>query len=333
VQASVFNGEATLAAGSQFVRLKKNDTLTVDANNPAGYIVAKGVDSVPLDRWNSERRAYQDAYSYNNNGYQGLNAKAYGLQDLGYYGGFMNVPGYGLAWQPYGASNWMGWDPYNSGSWVYTGGFGYAWASAYPWGWLPYHYGSWVNTPAYGWFWVPGNSFGGGGTYTNWQATAPVVKAPPGYTAPTAPSVPLAGPRPTIMVGRIGNSPAYLPDGRVPPNFRSVIQDHSGLVGTTNPSSFASGGQGANGGSQNARSMNAPRSNAVHSGHVFVAPPPAASGSMPNWTGGGFGSSGMGGGGMGSSAQHSSAPMHSGSGGTHASGTASSHGGTSSNPK
>ena len=71
-------------------------------------------------------------------------SSAFGYQDLAYYGGFMSVPGYGLAWQPYGASSWMGWDPYMSGAWAFTPGFGYAWASAYPWGWLPYHYGAWA---------------------------------------------------------------------------------------------------------------------------------------------------------------------------------------------
>ncbi|HZD30979.1 MAG TPA: DUF6600 domain-containing protein, partial [Candidatus Angelobacter sp.] len=230
VQAAVFNGEATLATGSQFVRLKKTDTLTVDANNPAGYIVAKGPDATPLDRWNNERHDYQNAYAYNNYGYGSRGMSAYGYSDLAYYGSFQSLPGWGMAWQPYGASNWLGWDPYSSGAWVLASGGQYAWASAYPWGWMPYHYGSWVYAPAGGWFWVPGKSFSNGGIVTNWQATAPVVKGPAGYTAPSAPSVPIAGPRPTIMVGRIGNAPAYLPDGPVPPNFRSVIQDHSGLV-------------------------------------------------------------------------------------------------------
>ena len=146
--------------------------------------MAKGVDSLPLDRWNSERSAYQTVYAYNNTGYGSYGSPAlagYGFQDLAYYGGFFNAPGYGLVWQPYGASSWIGWDPYISGAWAFTPGFGYAWASAYPWGWLPYHYGAWGFTPGIGWFWAPGNSFGNGGIVTAWQPSAPVVKGPPGY--------------------------------------------------------------------------------------------------------------------------------------------------------
>src|SRR5208283_5394974 len=184
VQAAVFKGEAQLANNNQFVRIARNDTLTLDATNPDGFVLAKGVDNLPLDRWENERAAYQTAYSYNNYGYGSPRLSAFGYQDLAYYGGFMNVPGYGLAWQPYGVSSWMGWDPYMSGAWAFTPGFGYAWASAYPWGWMPYHYGSWAYLAGTGWFWYPGNSFNNGGAVMNWQATTPVVKGPPGYTAP-----------------------------------------------------------------------------------------------------------------------------------------------------
>ena len=331
VQAAVFSGETTLASGGQFVRLKKDDTLTVDASNPGGYIVAKGVDTIPLDRWNNERHAYQDVYAYNNYGAGSKGLSGYGYQDLAYYGGFMNVPGYGLAWQPFGASNWLGWDPYNSGAWTYLGGFGYAWASAYPWGWMPYHYGYWANMPTYGWFWVPGNSFSNGGVVTNWQGIAPVVKAPNGYAPPTPPVIAANGPRPSIMVGRIGNAPAYLPDGRIPPNFRSVIQDHSGLAGQNVRSSFAAGGPGAYGASHNSRAINAPRANTAQNAHVFATPPP--SGAMPSAMSGGYVPPASYGGGMGTAAHQSAAPMHNASGGTHVSGSSGGHGGTSGTPK
>ena len=146
-EVAVFNGEAQLENGAEVVKIKKNDTLTLDSTNPAGFMVAKGVDSFPLDRWNSERAAYQTAYAYNNAGfgtYGGPQLAGFGYQDLAYYGGFINMPGYGMAWQPYGVSSWMGWNPYVAGAWAFTPGLGYAWASAYPWGWMPYHYGSWA---------------------------------------------------------------------------------------------------------------------------------------------------------------------------------------------
>ena len=187
VEVAVIDGEAQLQNNAELVKIKKNDTLTVDATNPAGFTVAKGVDSLPLDRWNNERAAYQTVYAYNNTGYGSSALAGYGYQDLAYYGGFMNVPGYGMVWQPYGASSWMGWNPYIAGAWAFTPGFGYAWASAYPWGWLPYHYGAWGYSPGVGWFWAPGSTMGNGGIVTNWQPTTPVVKGPPGYTPPAPP--------------------------------------------------------------------------------------------------------------------------------------------------
>ncbi len=300
VRAAMLSGEATMDNGGQLVRLKKNDTVTVDATNSTGYVLAKGVDSLPLDRWNSERKAYQEAYAYNNTGYGGKSLAASGYSDLAYYGAFMNVPGYGMAWQPFGASSWAGWDPYLSGTWNYLGGMGYVWASAYPWGWMPYHYGTWANVPAYGWLWVPGNSLSNGGVVTNWQATAPVVKAPAGYSAPVPPNAAASGSHPAIMVGRIGNSPAYLPDGPVPPNFRSVIQDHSGLVGLNAGSSFR-GNTGSSYTAANSRAVSPARASTGQNGHVFATP--QASGMTPGmmnygyegpgWAGGrGRGSSG-----------------------------------------
>jgi hypothetical protein len=269
VEVSVFNGEAQLVNNAEIVKIKKNDTLNSDANNSAGFTTAKGVDGIPLDRWNNERAAYQTVYAYNNTGYGSYGVPGgYGFQDLGYYGGFLSLPGYGLVWQPYGASNWLGWNPYLCGAWAFTPGFGYVWASAYPWGWLPYHYGAWGYSPGVGWFWAPGNTMGKGGIVTNWQPTSPVVKGPPGYTAPVAPVVPTNGPRPSILVGRIGQTPAYLPGGPVPPNFASVI-DHSRINGLTAPTGGATSGGGGVTAARNSRATNLRGSS---TGNTFAAP-------------------------------------------------------------
>jgi len=273
VQVSALNGEVELTASSQLLKLKKNETLTLDSANPGAPVVAKGIDSLPLDRWNSERTAYQTAYSYNNNPYGSKSIGAFGYQDLAYYGNFMTVAGYGLAWQPYGASSWAGWDPYMSGVWAFTPGLGYAWSSAYPWGWLPYHYGAWAYAGGVGWFWTPGNSMNGSGVATNWQPTSPVLKSPTGYVQPKPPTPAAGGGNPAILVGHIGGSPAYLPGGPVPPNFRSVITDHSGLAGMKPGSSFATGSAGSSAASHNSRAMSAARPTTAPTGHVFAAPP------------------------------------------------------------
>jgi hypothetical protein len=337
VRAAMFSGEATVDSGGQLVRLKKNDSLTVDATNPSGYILAKGVDSLPLDRWNNERHAYQEVYAYSNTGYGGKSLAASGYSDLAYYGSFMNVPGYGMAWQPFGASNWTGWNPYLSGTWNYLGGAGYVWASAYPWGWMPYHYGSWANVPAYGWLWVPGNSLNNGGVVANWQPTAPVVRAPNGYSAPVPPSVSASGSHPAIMVGRIGNSPAYLPDGPVPPNFRSVVQDHSGLAGVRSRSTVG-GSTSTFNSPGNSRAVNPARSTAAQNGHVFATPP--APRSTPGMMDDGFASPGWSGGrGMGNPAHQSASPMNSAGsaartgGAAHTGGSTAARGSASTSPK
>ena len=278
VQAAVLKGEAQFDNSTQLVRIKKNDALTVDATNPAGFILAKGVVSVPLDRWNNERAAYQTVYAYNNYDYGSKGLSAYGFQDLAYYGGFMTLPGYGMVWQPYGVSSWMGWDPYMSGAWAFTPGLGYAWASAYPWGWLPYHYGAWGYQYGIGWFWCPGNSFSGGGAVTNWQATAPVVKGPAGYTPPAPPIMSSSGPRPSLQVGQIGRMPAYIPGGPVPPNFRSVITDHSGITGTTASTTGVPGGRGSSAAALNFRAANlSGTNNPPANGNTFVTPKPGTS--------------------------------------------------------
>jgi hypothetical protein len=322
VQVAALSGEVELASSNQPVRLKKNETLTLDSANPNGAMVATGVDSLSLDRWNSERAAYQTAYSYNNNPNGGRQLGAFGYQDLAYYGNFMNVPGYGLAWQPYGATSWAGWDPYMSGVWAFTPGFGYAWSSAYPWGWMPYHYGSWAYQGGMGWFWVPGNSLNGGGVAANWQPSAPVVKGPVGYVPPRPPTPSASGASPLVMVGRIVSSPAYLPDGPVPPNFRSVITDHSGLAGMNSGSSFATGSTGASGAAHNSKALSPARASTVPTGHVFAAPDSSVGtfvghGAQSGWSEGYWGAT---------SAHSSGTSEHNSGGTTHSSGTSHSTG-------
>jgi len=285
-QVAVLSGEAELENNGQIARLKKNDAVTVDSTNPAGMVMAKRVESLPLDRWNNERASYQNAYSYNNNGYGTKSMSGSGYSDLAYYGSFMSLPGYGMVWQPYGVSSWMGWDPYNAGAWAFAPGFGYTWASAYPWGWMPYHYGAWSYLAGTGWFWYPGKSFNNGGVVTSWAPTAPVVKAPVGYSAPTPPVVSTSGPAPAILVGRIGTAPAYLPGGPVPPNFRSVITDHSGLVGTNSPAVGGRTGASFASATHNSRAVAISQAAATQGGHVFFPPANSVGGMSPGFSGG-----------------------------------------------
>lgn len=84
---------------------------------------------------------------------------AYGINDMSYYGSFMDAGGCGSMWRPYFAS--AAWDPYSNGAWAYYQGAGYSWVSPYPWGWTPYHYGSWSFCDGTGWGWQPGGGWNG----------------------------------------------------------------------------------------------------------------------------------------------------------------------------
>jgi hypothetical protein len=71
------------------------------------------------------------------------------------YGNWVNVPGYGMAWQPAVSPGWRPY--YDGGHWEYTDA-GYFWQSDYPWGDITFHYGRWAYTDA-GWVWVPGYDY------------------------------------------------------------------------------------------------------------------------------------------------------------------------------
>src|SRR5271157_2534658 len=275
LQMAVFKGNVQLENQPQLVSVKKNETLTLDPNQPSDYKVTHGTEQLPVDAWNREREAYDAAYAHNS-GYGGPKT-GYGLQDLNYYGEYFYAPGYGYAWQPYGFANSMiGWSPYCNGAWGFVPGFGYTWASGYPWGWLPYHYGSWAYIGGgVGWAWLPG-SYTGPWYANNFQATPVVVKPPAGWQPVTAPSSATSNsPKPTILVGKAAGSPAYIPGGRIPPNFSSVIAGRNvgPSAATSNlvlpnarynraaiPNVFATTSTGRNG----------------SSGHVFAAPAAAS---------------------------------------------------------
>ena len=183
------------------------------------------MDGISYDAWNNERAAYTSAYTQSASTFGGPSVSGYGLQDLNYYGGFFYMPGYGYAWQPYGVAGMAGWNPYMAGAWMFNQGLGYSFVSAYPWGWLPYHYGSWAYAPNVGWAWLPGNgsNYRGNGIVTSFQPTPVISRAPAGFTVVQPPSVVTTRPQ-TILVGQhITGGMAYIPGGRVPPNFRSVL--------------------------------------------------------------------------------------------------------------
>jgi hypothetical protein len=130
--------------------------------------IAKNVESYDqLDSWDKKAAEYHagtpPVSALNSSPY------AYGLNDMGYYGSFMNAGGCGSMWRPYFAS--AAWDPYSNGAWAWYQGAGYSWVSPYPWGWTPYHYGNWAYCPGVGYGWQPGGTWNG---LNNIAANGPV---------------------------------------------------------------------------------------------------------------------------------------------------------------
>ena len=149
---SVFNGDLKVDGPNGEVAVEKKHSASFSADAGDQPKVAKSVPELEFDDWDKSQQQYHDRYMAR--AYSDYSPYAYGVSDLNYYGNFMNIPGYGMAWQPFFAG--AGWDPYMNGAWASYPGVGYTWVSAYPWGWTPYHYGSWINVPGYGYVWTPG---------------------------------------------------------------------------------------------------------------------------------------------------------------------------------
>jgi hypothetical protein len=202
---AVFKGDVEIEGPAGKVTVEKKKTATFDASQDDKSTVANNITEAPLDSWDKEASAYHDEYAKNNSSPYG-----YGASDLGYYGAYTNVPGYGMMWQPYFTG--VGWDPFMDGAWGWYPGFGYIYASAYPWGWLPYRYGNWMFVPGFGWMWQPGG----------WNTWVPVPRYTPTTTAHVTPLVaPPAGTVKTVTVGR-GSSVTPLSAARLAVNTNSA---------------------------------------------------------------------------------------------------------------
>ena len=154
---SVFEGTVRVdgPAGTVDVTKKKSATFqTVTQDQP---VIAKDIEPKVFDSWDQGNASYHSRVpsmsAFNNSPY------AYGLNDMMYYGSFMNAGGCGSMWRPYFAS--AAWDPFSNGAWAWYPGAGYSWVSPYPWGWTPYHYGSWSFCDGIGWGWLPGGAWYG----------------------------------------------------------------------------------------------------------------------------------------------------------------------------
>jgi len=185
---AVFKGDVDVENPGGKVTVAKKKTANFDGRDDDKYTLANQIQEAPLDSWDKDASAYHDQYAKNNSSPYG-----YGVSDMNYYGAYSNVPGYGMMWQPYFTG--VGWDPFMNGAWSWYPGYGYMFASAYPWGWMPYRYGNWMFVPAMGWMWQPGG-------FNNWLGVPSYGGTLPVNFHPLV--APPTGTTRTVVVGRAG---------------------------------------------------------------------------------------------------------------------------------
>jgi hypothetical protein len=185
---AVFKGDVDVEGEAGKFMVEKKKTATFDAAADDKYTLANNIKEAPLDSWDKEASAYHDQYAKNNSSGYG-----YGASDMNYYGAYSNVPGYGMMWQPYFTG--IGWDPFMDGAWSWYPGYGYMFASSYPWGWMPYRYGSWMFVPGFGWMWQPGG-------FNTWLTVPRYAGTLPHGFHPLA--APVTGTVKTVAVGKGG---------------------------------------------------------------------------------------------------------------------------------
>ncbi len=196
---AVFKGDVNVDGPEGKVVVEKRKMASFDGADNDKYTLAKNIEEAPLDSWDKDASTYHQQYAKNSSS----SPYEYGMSDLNYYGAYSNVSGYGMMWQPYFTG--IGWDPFMDGAWSWYPGYGYMFASAYPWGWMPYRYGSWMFVPAMGWMWQPG-AWNSWNTVPRFAGTMPANFHP--LVAPTAGIV-----RP-VVVGRAASVSA-LPTSRL----------------------------------------------------------------------------------------------------------------------
>ena len=185
---AVLHGEALVQDPSGSTAVGKNKTMTFNLASQSPPVIAKSVAQEPLDSWDNDavqyHKSYANASSFGNSPY------SYGINDMNYYGSFVNAGGCGSMWRPYFTS--ASWDPFGNGAWAYYPSAGYSWVSPYPWGWTPYHSGSWAFCQGLGWGWQPGGPWVG-------LANNSFVSAGPNHPRPPS-RAPLAGESALVQV-------------------------------------------------------------------------------------------------------------------------------------
>jgi FecR protein len=154
---AVFDGAVQVEGPAGAIEIARKQTVLFHLTDQSQPTVERQIAAETYDDWDKDATGYH-ARTAAMSALSG-SPYSYGLNDMMYYGSFMNGGSCGMMWQPYFVS--AGWDPYSNGTLAFYPGAGYSWVSPYPWGWTPYHYGTWSFCPSMGWGWQPGGAWNG----------------------------------------------------------------------------------------------------------------------------------------------------------------------------
>lgn len=144
---SVIEGKVRYSSPTAEIDLLAGQTLRLEPENPARFLLDREVKPMDLDHW-SEARDKAEAFSIS----AGHVLERNGLADLDAAGAWIQTDEFGAVWKPKAPDGWV---PFQNGRWRWYDALGYTWVSGDPWGWLPYHYGRWAHRENLGWVWAP----------------------------------------------------------------------------------------------------------------------------------------------------------------------------------
>jgi hypothetical protein len=212
---TVFHGKVEVASGlGSTSLLGSGRTLHEETGGTSAPEIASNPPPDAFDKWVSQR---ETAVNYAQNGTSDvLDSRNYieGFADLYNFGLWSYLPGYGVAWMPYGVgANWM---PFVSGQWMFMGGTGWNWVSSEPWGWLPYHFGAWVNAPGIGWAWLPRGPGSWQPATASWVHVNNQLGWTPTIVPPPSSRSAKSAPTPIVILAARGAGGAITAGDRVP---------------------------------------------------------------------------------------------------------------------
>jgi hypothetical protein len=149
-QVTVWSGQVAVATSSQSFVVGAGQTVIISGSGGSAYQIVPAGRSDAFAQW-CQTREQQEAGVLQVTT-QFVPAAMTGFEDLGYYGNWRTVGGYGHVWFP---TVQRGWAPYRFGRWVYVSPWGWTWVDSAPWGFAPFHYGRWALIGGL-WAWVPG---------------------------------------------------------------------------------------------------------------------------------------------------------------------------------